>query len=133
RIDEETGREHAAPVKVARRAGNARTRRVERDREAEPEADPGVLVLGKNADAVLGQIAAAGKMVRGHQIERLAADDPHIAQFAAAEQHQAETVIIVECRGEPAAARMETALLRPAAARAFVETLHLVPGVKGIG
>ena len=85
RIDEEAGREHAAPVKIAGRARNARAGGVERDREAEAEADPGILVLRKNADAVLRQVAAADKMVRGHQIQRLAADDPHIAELAATE------------------------------------------------
>src|SRR3546814_18784699 len=56
-----------------------------------------------------------------------------IAELAAAGQHQAEAVIIVECRGKPAAARMQAAILRPAAARAGVEVLLLVFGVKGIG
>ncbi len=82
---------------------------------------------------MLRQIAAADEVVRCHQIERLAADDPCVAQFTTAKQHQAEAVIIAQRRGKPAATRVETALLRPAAARAFVEALHLVLGVKGIG
>src|SRR3546814_9172835 len=49
RIDEETGRKHAAPVKIAGRSGNARARRIERDREAEPEPDPGIFILAANA------------------------------------------------------------------------------------
>src|SRR3546814_13243616 len=81
RIDEETGRKHAAPVKIAGRSGNARARRIERDREAEPEPDPGIFILAENADAVLRKVAAAGQMVRRHQGERLAADDPHIAEL----------------------------------------------------
>src|SRR3546814_18979544 len=74
---------------------------------------------------MLGQIAAADEVVRRHQVERLAADDPHTAQLAAAEQHQAETVIVGKRRNEPAAARMETAILRPPASSAAFDTLSL--------
>src|SRR3546814_10782660 len=116
----EAGREHAAPIEIARRARDARARRIERDRKAEPEADPRIFILTENANAMLGQIAAADEVVRRHQVERLAADDPHTAQLAAAEQHQAAPVIVGKRRNEPAAARMETAILSPAAARTGV-------------
>src|SRR3546814_3326062 len=53
RIDEEAGREHAAPVKIARRTRNAGGRRVERHREAEAEADPGIPVLRTDRKSVV--------------------------------------------------------------------------------
>src|SRR3546814_5041615 len=76
--------------------------------------------------AVLGQVAAADQMVRRHQAQRLAADDPCAIELAAAEQHQAEAMIVVQRRGEPATARMEAAVLGPAAAVAGVELPHLL-------
>src|SRR3546814_4851333 len=76
--------------------------------------------------------AAADQMVRGHQVQCLAADDPRPVQLAAAEQHQAETVIIGQGRDETAAARMKAAILGPAAAVAAVERFHLFGGVKHI-
>src|SRR3546814_14577374 len=95
RIDEETGRKHAAPVKIAGRSGNARARRIERDREAEPEPDPGIFILAENADDVLRKVAAAGQMVTSPKRERLAADYPTLAGLATAGQHPAEAVIIL--------------------------------------
>src|SRR3546814_19792867 len=76
RIDEEAGREHAAPIKIARRTRNAGVRGVEHHRKAEAEADPGIPVLGNDADAVLGQAAAAYQIVPGHQGQFLAAAEP---------------------------------------------------------
>src|SRR3546814_10760879 len=71
-------------------------------------------------------------MVRRHQAQRLAADDPCAIELAAAEQHQAEAMIVVQRRGEPATARMEAAVLGPAAAVAGVELPHLLLRVEGI-
>src|SRR3546814_14991440 len=71
-------------------------------------------------------------MVRRHQAQRLAADDPCAIELAAAEQHQAEAMIVVQRRGEPATARMEAAVLGPAAAVAGVELPHLLLRVEGL-
>src|SRR3546814_9621494 len=66
------------------------------------------------------------------QAQRLAADDPCAIELAAAEQHQAEAMIVVQRQGEPATARMEAAVLGPAAAVAGVELPDLLLRVEGI-
>src|SRR3546814_12008603 len=78
--------------------------------------------------AVLGQVAPADQMVRRHQAQRLAADDPCAIELAAAEQHQADAMIVVQRRGEPATARMAAEVLGPAAEVAGVELPHLQIG-----
>jgi hypothetical protein len=66
RIDEESGREHAAPIIVADRSGDHRRAGSIVTAKPRPKPTP-AFSASESADAVLRQVAAAGQMVRRHQ------------------------------------------------------------------
>jgi hypothetical protein len=78
------------------------------DREAQAEADAGVLGLAEQRAGQGGQVRLAGQVVHGHQLKRLAAQDAHAVQLAAVRAHPAEAVIVQ--RGRHQAAAAETSL-----------------------
>ena len=66
------------------------------------------------------------EMVRSHQVQRLAADDPVTVEHAAVQQHLTEARVIHRGRDQPAAARFHHRFVE------HVKELHLV-AVPGIG
>ena len=69
---------------------------------------------------------AGTEMIRGHQFQRLAADQPVAVERAAVEQHLAEPRVVHRGRDQPAAAGFHRRLFQ------HVEELHFVAG-PGIG
>ncbi len=88
-------------------------------RKAEAEA-----VAGRHQRRLDFDVGA--EMIRRHQFQRLAADDPDAIERAAVEQHLAEPRIVHRGRNQPAAAGFHRRLLQ------HFEELHLVAG-PGIG
>jgi hypothetical protein len=104
--------------------GHQRPRSTRRRGKAEAEADPVIRRLAEQRLRHRGQIDPAGKVVRGHQVERLAADQPMVVQGSAVEQRQPELHIVGGGRYQPAAARDERWRGQEAARRRIVLQRH---------
>src|SRR6188768_1426087 len=87
RIDEEERAGHAAPEELAERARERRDPAMGADGEAEAKT-----VTWRHQRRV--DLYARAEMIRGHQLQRLAADDPVAVERAAVEQHLAEACVI---------------------------------------
>lgn len=131
RIDEEAGRKHAAPAKIAHRAGDARRRRVERDREARPSRPRRTASSEKMPTlcCVRSPLPTRWFAVIRASVLRLMIRVP--SSLPPPSSIRPETVIVGQRRDESAAARMKAAVLCPAAAVAAVEAL-LVLRVEGV-
>ena len=102
--------------------------------KTQTEPGSGHFSLAEQRSAVLRQITAAGQMVCRHQLKRLRADNLDAVKRTAVQQHAAEPVIVRQCRGEAAAARLEFVRPRPRAfAAGLVRQFHLFGRVPRIG
>src|SRR5689334_9811859 len=88
RVAPEGGRGGAAPGVFARRAQNLRLGRIDHDREAEAKADAEIARFREARRAHVAHVAL--EMVRGHQLDGLAAEQAHAVQLAFVQHELAE-------------------------------------------